>query len=176
MCDCPDGILSCLPLHQLLSEAFSRPSIIDFSSRDLTRHGLEFLWLFHANFGSQLNAAGYSPLLFYVATLCLLFHFLICNLSMSSRNNEGEEVTNGRKRAFCDLSKLERLLYPFINSCYDQAALLSFGDHVLFSAEGVQEGDPLSGLLFSLVLRSLTDDLRSSFNVWYLDSVMSGTW
>ena len=60
-------------------------------------------------------------------------------------------------------------LYLFINSCYDKAALLNFGDHVLFSPEGIQQDDPLSGLLFSLVLRSLTDNLRSSFNVWYLD-------
>ena len=60
-------------------------------------------------------------------------------------------------------------LYPFINSCYEQTTLLSYDEHTLFSAEGAQQGDPLSGLLFSLVLRSLTDDLRSSFNAWYLD-------
>jgi len=37
------------------------------------------------------------------------------------------------------------------------------------SATGVQQGDPLGPVLFSLAIHSLVKELLSTFNVWYLD-------
>ena len=62
-------------------------------------------------------------------------------------------------------------LYPFVHMCYASSSLLNFGDYLLLSDEGVQQGDPLGSLLFcasSLKLdRSMTSETRSS---------ISGTW
>jgi len=41
-------------------------------------------------------------------------------------------------------------LYPFIYACYSDSAVLLFGETVLSSSEGAQQGDPLGSLLFSL--------------------------
>jgi hypothetical protein len=37
-------------------------------------------------------------------------------------------------------------LYPFVHMCYASASLLNFGDHLLLSDEGAQQGDPLGPL------------------------------
>ena len=49
-------------------------------------------------------------------------------------------------------------LFTFILSAYEQ---LFCGDHILESAEGVQQGDPLGSLLFCLVIQPLIVKLRS---------------
>ena len=60
-------------------------------------------------------------------------------------------------------------LYPFIYQCYFNPSCLFFNDSLLFSAEGVQQGDPLGPLCFSLTIQSLISKLSSELNVWYLD-------
>jgi hypothetical protein len=60
-------------------------------------------------------------------------------------------------------------LYPFIHTCYSSASLLNFGDHVLLSDEGFQQGDPLGPLLFCATSLKLARSMTSEFNVWYLD-------
>ena len=53
--------------------------------------------------------------------------------------------------------------------CYARASLLSFGDHLLLSDEGAQQGDPLGPLLFCASSLKLARSMSSEFNLWYLD-------
>ena len=57
--------------------------------------------------------------------------------------------------------------------CYHTSAELRFGHHRLLSSTGVQQGDPLGPLLFSLVVLELMDstDLLQEMllQLWYLD-------
>ena len=54
---------------------------------------------------------------------------------------------------------------------------MTFGPHRILSTSGVQQGDPLVPLLFSLVILELMDsvglieNLQLKFKLWYLDDV-----
>ena len=60
-------------------------------------------------------------------------------------------------------------LFTFVHSAYEQPSLLFCGDHIVESAEGVQQGDPLGPLLFCLAIQPLVLKLQSEFSVFYLD-------
>jgi len=60
-------------------------------------------------------------------------------------------------------------LYAFVHMCYATASLLDFGEHLLLSDEGAQQGDPLGPLLFCGSSLKLTRMMKSEFNAWYLD-------
>jgi hypothetical protein len=60
-------------------------------------------------------------------------------------------------------------LYPFVHMCYSSASLLNFGEYILLSDEGVQQGDPLGPLLFCASSLKLARSMTSEFNTWYLD-------
>ncbi|GKC42827.1 putative reverse transcriptase domain-containing protein [Tanacetum coccineum] len=70
-----------------------------------------------------------------------------------------------------------RLRFPSISRwvefCYSNPARLYYGEHTLWSSQGVQQGDPFGPLLFSLVLHPLICKIRDSFSLslhaWYLD-------
>ena len=61
------------------------------------------------------------------------------------------------------------MLLPFVHSAYATTSSLFWGDKVLESAEGVQQGDPLGPLLFCLTIYQLTPQLKADFCVFYLD-------
>ena len=60
-------------------------------------------------------------------------------------------------------------IYPFLYQCYSDSSFLFFNNRTLPSAEGIQQGDPLGPLCFSLCIQSLVSRLSSELNVWYLD-------
>jgi hypothetical protein len=61
----------------------------------------------------------------------------------------------------------------WVEFCYSSPARLYYGEHTLWSHQGVQQGDPLGPLLFALVLHPLACKIRDSFTLslqaWYLD-------
>ena len=51
----------------------------------------------------------------------------------------------------------------------EDVSLLSFGDFIINSAEGIQQGDPLGPMLFCIATIGLAKRLKSELNIWYLD-------
>ena len=76
-----------------------------------------------------------------------------------------------------------RELFPalarWVTWCYQKPTNLQFGDAILQSSSGVQQGDPLGPLLFSAGVQPLAADLRSGpvdLSVFYLDDgVLAGS-
>jgi hypothetical protein len=60
-------------------------------------------------------------------------------------------------------------LYPTILQAYGKPSHLLFGEEVIQSTEGLQQGDPLAPPLFCLVINALVLSLQSPLNCWYLD-------
>jgi len=65
-------------------------------------------------------------------------------------------------------------LLPFVISAYASDSILQFGEFTIASQEGVQQGDPLGPVLFSLTLEGALRDCTSEFVVAYLDDVTLG--
>ena len=126
--------------------------------------------------------------------ICLLsifiFHshpFLYCKAYNNNNNNNNNNILLklDYRNAFNTLRRDHLLrvvkdklpqLYPFIWQLYSAPSELYFGDTILQSATGVQQGDPLGPALFSLSIMSLTNSLSSPPNVWYLDDgTLGGT-
>jgi hypothetical protein len=62
----------------------------------------------------------------------------------------------------------------FVVAIYTHAGRLYYEDHVFSLTSGVNQGDPLAGLLFSLTLHALLPKVYNiipdlQLNVWYLD-------
>ena len=74
-----------------------------------------------------------------------------------------------RDKMLLAVRELAPALYPFVHSSYSSPSSLFWHNSVLQSSEGVQQGDPLGPLLFCLSIHGLCSQLRSEFNVWYLD-------
>ena len=65
-------------------------------------------------------------------------------------------------------SKLPNM-YNFDHQCYAINTNLVFGNEVLKSCEGVQQGDPLGPFLVSLGIQDLVNKMKSDLDVFYLD-------
>jgi hypothetical protein len=61
------------------------------------------------------------------------------------------------------------LLYPYLYQCYRNPTTLFFGDHLISSSVGAQQGDPCGPLIFSLAIQQIILSLDSQLNIWYLD-------
>jgi len=59
--------------------------------------------------------------------------------------------------------------FPFVFQAYGTPSFLSFGCNTILSQRGVQQGDPLGPLLFSLIIHPFISSLTTKFNAWYLD-------
>lgn len=62
-----------------------------------------------------------------------------------------------------------RELFPFMWQLYGRETNLFYGEHVIKSSEGMQQGDPIGPLGFSLAVNKLISNLKSEVNCWYLD-------
>ena len=65
-------------------------------------------------------------------------------------------------------------IFNWTSFCYSNAAKLFCGENIIDCTTGVQQGDPLAPLLFSITLQELLLDLSKKFpniqiNCWYLD-------
>ena len=60
-------------------------------------------------------------------------------------------------------------IYKYSHSAYSQPSFLFYGDSVIKSCEGTQQGDPESPALLSDSIQDLIDSLESKINLWYLD-------
>ncbi|KAF2884151.1 hypothetical protein ILUMI_22040 [Ignelater luminosus] len=68
-----------------------------------------------------------------------------------------------------EVSKKTPSLFPFLWQCYSFSADLLFGNQVIPSLVGVQQGDPAGPMIFSLAIQPIIDELKSELNVFYLD-------
>ena len=57
-------------------------------------------------------------------------------------------------------------IHPYIWQSYSQETNLYFGDHIVKSKEGVQQGDTFGPLLFFLGIDDLISQCKSHFNIW----------
>ena len=69
------------------------------------------------------------------------------------------------------------VLYNMTWQSYAKASNLYFnGQDIIQSREGVQQGDPMGPLLFSLAIQDLVNSCKSELNTWYLDDgLVAGT-
>jgi len=65
-------------------------------------------------------------------------------------------------------------LLAFAQSTIGQESVLQFGDFVLQSSEGAQQGDPLGPLYFCLTFKELLESLLSELVLGFLDDVALG--
>ena len=71
------------------------------------------------------------------------------------------------------LNKVKKKLpkiYNFVHQCYSRPSNLFYDSSFLESQEGVHQGDPIGGLLFSVgIQEDIVRNIESEFNCWYLD-------
>ena len=102
--------------------------------------------------------------------------FVLCKVDLRNAFNTVSRA------AFISLSEKHfPELTPWINWCYATDSALTYGSQTVASTEGVQQGDPLGPLLFSMVLREITELIENEvpsgllLHLWYLDDgVLAG--
>ena len=79
-----------------------------------------------------------------------------------------------RESMFGEFRRRIPSLSPWMESCYSSQPPLYFGSNTIYSRCGVQQGDPLGPLGFSLTLHPMVERIRAevpglTLNAWYLD-------
>ena len=67
------------------------------------------------------------------------------------------------------LTRKPRQIYNYTHSAYSETSHLFFGEKVIQSQEGCQQGDPEGPAIFSDTIQDLFTQMVSQYNVWYLD-------
>ena len=65
-------------------------------------------------------------------------------------------------------------LLPYVASTIGSPSCLQFGQFVLHSEEGAQQGDPLGPLYFCLTIKELLESMQSELILGYLDDITIG--
>ena len=60
-------------------------------------------------------------------------------------------------------------MFPYVWQAYEKSSNLFYGDYIIHSSSGLQQGDPLGPFLFTLGIQPLMSRLKSKFNTWYVD-------
>lgn len=72
-----------------------------------------------------------------------------------------------------ELKKHIASLLPFLHQVYSHPSNFYFDDNLIISQVGVQQGDPLRPLIFSLAIHKVITEIKSPFSVWY-DGTIEG--
>ena len=100
------------------------------------------------------------------------------NLIENEQNPENVILKMDFKNAFNSLKRdkildtvfrKRRQVYNYTHSAYSESSHLFFGEKVIQSQEGCQQGDPEGPALFSDTIQDLVNQMVSQYNVWYLD-------
>lgn len=73
-----------------------------------------------------------------------------------------------------EIKRTEPSLFPMLQQAYHSASFLFFGDSIISSKRGTQQGDPCASAAFSICLMPLTHSLLSRLNTWFLDDGVIG--
>ena len=60
-------------------------------------------------------------------------------------------------------------VFAFVSLAYEHPSLLLCENHILVSAEGVQQGDPPGSLLYCVTIQSLVGKFKSNYCMFYFD-------
>ena len=101
------------------------------------------------------------------------------NLIENEQNPENVILKLDFKKAFNSLKREKvldtvfrkrRQIYNYRHSAYSESSHLFFGEKVIQSQEGCQQGNPEGPALFPDTIQDLVNQMISQYNVWYLDN------
>jgi hypothetical protein len=75
------------------------------------------------------------------------------------------------------LDQVAEVIPEFCKFCclsYDRPTTLQFGDYTISSEVGVQQGDPLGGLLFCIGIHPILSAAKSELSIGYMDDITLG--
>lgn len=67
------------------------------------------------------------------------------------------------------LKKNVQVCFHLFHNAKVTKSFLCYGQNIIMSEEGVQQGDPFGPLLFCLVIQPIINNITSPVNAWYLD-------
>ena len=65
-------------------------------------------------------------------------------------------------------------LLPFFKVCYEESSFLNFGEDLILSEEGFQQGDPAAVFGFCLSIHKILKEIKSRFKLGYIDDISAG--
>ena len=104
-----------------------------------------------------------------VHTACIFLHSLQPGQLIMKFDFRNAFNSLRRDKMVTAVEELVLELLPLVLSAYGSPSSLFFGEVVIQSSKGVQQGDPLGPLLFCLTTHNMVQQLRSELNLFYLD-------